>query len=279
MKKRGVAYELLILVILIGTMFSIKKLITSYKVDWSQGDGMVDDILLAHTPIQNQGKTSNCWAYSMTSMMESEMMAKGMDSVSIDPMFFVDRKPHKERHGGIPQLWLKIYDDYGINASEDKPISVDDFIVLTSFGHHKYNKDCVLSIPDNYEDDVFYNIKADQLIESVYNSLTNGHTVVWEGDVHESGFSTKQGLALLSKADVNYSTFRRMLEYLLHLTTDDHMMHIIGYAHSNQGQRFFIAKNSIGQIGKHKGYIYLSEEYVRAKTIAITILKQYVKKR
>ena len=52
-------------------------------------------------------------------------------------------------------------------------------------------------------------------------------------------------------------------------TTDDHCMVLVGMAHDKQDRVFFKAKNSWGTNSRYRGYMYLSEEYVRFKTIAL----------
>jgi bleomycin hydrolase len=52
-------------------------------------------------------------------------------------------------------------------------------------------------------------------------------------------------------------------------TTDDHSMELIGIARSPRGRRYYIAKNSWGTENAYKGLMYLSENYIRLKTIAV----------
>lgn len=54
-------------------------------------------------------------------------------------------------------------------------------------------------------------------------------------------------------------------------TTDDHCMELCGLAHDDQGRRFFIAKNSWGTRNPYAGFMYLSYNYVRMKTIAVMV--------
>ena len=54
-------------------------------------------------------------------------------------------------------------------------------------------------------------------------------------------------------------------------TTDDHGMHIFGIAHDQNGKKYYIVKNSWGEAGEYKGIWYVSEAYVRYKTMDIMI--------
>jgi len=61
-----------------------------------------------------------------------------------------------------------------------------------------------------------------------------------------------------------------------HSTTDDHLMHLVGISRDAAGNKYYVIKNSWGEIGPYKGYLHMSEAYVRAKTIAIIVNKDAV---
>lgn len=48
-------------------------------------------------------------------------------------------------------------------------------------------------------------------------------------------------------------------------------MCLIGIAHDQNGQRYYIAKNSWGTANPYGGLMYLSEDYVRMKTVALVV--------
>ena len=48
-------------------------------------------------------------------------------------------------------------------------------------------------------------------------------------------------------------------------------MAIIGMAHDANGKRYYIAKNSWGKNNPYGGIMYMSEDYIRMKTIAIVV--------
>ena len=56
------------------------------------------------------------------------------------------------------------------------------------------------------------------------------------------------------------------------VTTDDHLMHIVGIATDQNGTRYYITKNSWGTLrSEFEGYLNMSEAYVRAKTVSILV--------
>jgi bleomycin hydrolase len=67
---------------------------------------------------------------------------------------------------------------------------------------------------------------------------------------------------------------QRQREFERFQTTDDHCMALVGIAHDQQGKRYYIAKNSWGEDNSYKGLVYLSEDYIRIKTIAVVVLRE-----
>jgi len=72
----------------------------------------------------------------------------------------------------------------------------------------------------------------------------------------------------------------RQKTYNNYQTTDDHLMHIVGIAHDQEGTKFYYTKNSGGIIDrKNDGYVYMSKSYVRLKTIAVMVNKNALPKK
>jgi len=60
-------------------------------------------------------------------------------------------------------------------------------------------------------------------------------------------------------------------------TTDDHLMHLIGMAKDTNGTTYYTVKNSWKpEINRFGGYNYLSENYVKAKTVGILVHKKAI---
>ena len=61
------------------------------------------------------------------------------------------------------------------------------------------------------------------------------------------------------------------------VTTDDHLMHITGIAKDQNGNKYYITKNSWGTARNNNGgYLNMSDSYVRAKTIYIMVHKNAI---
>lgn len=189
-------------------------------------------------------------------------------------------------------------------------LNPDDYVEITSYTHHPFYSQFVIEIPDNWEMGLVYNLPIDELIQVIDNSLNNGYTVVWGADVSEKGFSWKNGVAvipdknapevagmekdkwskmtdsekekLLSKCDKpmpekKITQEMRQTEFDNYQTTDDHGMHITGYANDQTGTKYYLVKNSWGTDGSpYKGYFYASEAYVRLKTMDIMVNKNSI---
>ncbi len=164
-------------------------------------------------------------------------------------------------------------------------IKPEDYISYTSFTHHPFHTSFVLEIPDNYSNGSYYNLPLDDLVAVVDNALARGYTVAWDGDVSEKGFSAREGIAILpvdpDRTDVFTKPGKeqkvtqevRQQEFMNFYTTDDHLMHIVGIAHDKAGTKYYIVKNSWGNVGPYGGVVYMSEAYFRMKTIAVTMHK------
>lgn len=170
----------------------------------------------------------------------------------------------------------------------------DDYVELTSYTHRPFYTKFDLEIPDNWSKDLYYNLPIDELIMVMENALSNGYSVCWDGDVSEKEFDRKKGTAIIpldpadnkegEEADgpVKEKTITqemRQESFDNHTTTDDHLMHLTGIAVDQNGTKYYYTKNSWGtKDKKFDGYWYMSESYVRLKTVAIMIHKDAIPK-
>ncbi len=147
----------------------------------------------------------------------------------------------------------------------------DEYIALTSFTHHPYGQRFPLEVPDNYFHNTFLNVPLDTMMNRIVQSLRAGHPVCWEGDISEPGFLFGEGYAVLKNEKKKVTAERRQASFEAHRTMDDHVMEIVGLAHDQHGRRFFLCKNSWGTANRYHGFMFLSENYVRMKTIAVVL--------
>ncbi len=174
--------------------------------------------------------------------------------------------------------------------AEAMEINPDDYISLTSYTHHPFYESFVLEIPDNYSNGSFYNVPIAELETIVDNAVANGFSVAWDGDVSEKGFSAKNGIAILPKdvkredlftnpgEELEVTQELRQETFESYSTTDDHLMHLTGIAKDAEGTKYYLIKNSWGEISDFKGYLHMSEAYFELKTVAIMVHKDAIPK-
>jgi bleomycin hydrolase len=186
----------------------------------------------------------------------------------------------------------------------------DDYIAIGSYTHHPFYTDFILEIPDNWLWSSIKNVPLDELMELLDHALDQGYTVCWDADVGEKSYDWKRGIALMPSTGIedldglerarwdelsereqqalfyDFSTPKKEREitqenrqemFDSYQTTDDHLMHITGIAKDQRGVSYYLVKNSWGT-GNHiyKGYHYVSEAYMRAKTIFFMVHKDAV---
>lgn len=166
-------------------------------------------------------------------------------------------------------------------------IDVKNYISITSFLHHPFNTEFVLEIPDNYASGSYFNLPINSLVQIVDSCLLKGYTIVWDGCISGKGYSYDKGLVvepedrsikeqdlISSIVESDISQQNRQIAFERLQVTDDHLMHIVGIAKNPMGKKFYIVKDSGGEYGPYKGFLYMSESFFKLKTIAITLNKK-----
>ena len=194
---------------------------------------------------------------------------------------------------------------------ESLGLNLDDYVTITSYTHHPMWSQFAVEVQDNWRWPLSYNVPIEDLTRIIDNALENGYTVAWGGDVTEDGF-TRDGLGIaydmdkvrsmsgtdadrwfqLSKTEkktmadslgVNIPEIvptqeMRQTAFDNWETTDDHGMQIYGVARDQNGTNYFMVKNSWGDAGKYKGIWYVSDAFVRYKTINFVVHKDALPK-
>ncbi|MGB1056931.1 MAG: C1 family peptidase [Flavobacteriales bacterium] len=162
-------------------------------------------------------------------------------------------------------------------------VNANDYVSITSFSHHPFGASFALEVPDNFSRGEYLNVALDELRRMVRGALEMGYTVAWDADVSENGFSFRNGMALLPVEEDKSKLWKevvreqkvtqrtRQIGFENHTTTDDHLMHIVGLAQDQNGEEYFVIKNSWGQDNPYGGRQYVSMAYFDAKTIAVTM--------
>lgn len=169
-------------------------------------------------------------------------------------------------------------------ADEKLDLNMDDYLQITSYKYLPWYEASEHVIPDNWMHcKCFYNLPLDEFMQVFDNALRNGYSVIVSSDVSEKYFSQKHGYAILErdlegqKELVTQDEREEMWNNWK--TTDDHGMHGVGVATDENGDTFYLVKNSWGvseRTGPYDGHIYMSENFLRAKMHTIYVHKDGV---
>ena len=212
---------------------------------------------------------------------------------------YLGKAPEKFTYKGKEYTPMSFYESTGLNA--------DDYVSLTSFTHHPFYSQFVIEVQDNWRWATSYNLPIDELMEVFDNAIMNGYTIAWGADVSEQGF-TRNGIAVMPDADKVQELSGSDMAHWLKMkpeekklnskpqpqkwctqeerqkaydnweTTDDHGMLIYGIAKDQEGNEYYMVKNSWGKAGKYEGIWYASKAFARYKTMNIVVHKDALPK-
>lgn len=212
---------------------------------------------------------------------------------------YLGKCPENFTYKGKEYTPKSFYESTGLNA--------DDYISLTSYTHHPFYQPFIIEIQDNWRWASSYNLPIDELMQVFDNAINKGYTIAWGSDVSEQGF-TRDGIAVLpdvekvqelSGSDMAHWLKMKPEEKKLNTkpqpqkwctqeerqeaydnweTTDDHGMLIYGIAKDQEGNEYYMVKNSWGKAGKYEGLWYASKAFVRYKTMNIIVHKDALPK-
>ena len=170
-------------------------------------------------------------------------------------------------------------------------LDMSNYVEITSFNHHPYYQLTPLEIPDNWDHALFYNVPLDDLVRIMDYAIESGYTFVWDGDVSERSYDFNHNKIALNTAvdlkagkvseraeEMPVTQESRQRDFENYTTTDDHLMHITGIAKDQEGVKYYKTKNSWGTGRNADGWHYMSENYVKAKTISILVNKNSIPK-
>jgi bleomycin hydrolase len=199
-----------------------------------------------------------------------------------------------------------------VSYAEELGLNMEDYIIISSYTHHPFYTKFILEVPDNWSWGKVLNVPLDELVEIIDSAVFNNYTVVWSADISEKGFSFANGLAIMPELkyedmddeeraiwdtlpreakDKRLYNFNvpgnektitqeiRQESFDNYTTTDDHGMHIIGIAEDQNKTKYYYVKNSWGTGNPYYGYMYISEAYLRYKTMSIMLNKNAIPER
>ena len=224
-----------------------------------------NEVLNRMTPVKDQGDSETCWIYAMLATIETEHLSWG-DSVNLSPYYIekmMEQEPAapKSKRGEAATL-LRLIEKYGI-VGYDAMRSIKtpapkwvfmlgatytpqefarsvckpgEYLPLMSNSKKPYYQEMELDTEDNWLHDRYLNVPMDSLIIKTEHAVRHHHGVFW-GD-------------------------------------EDHGMSIVGIAHDDDGEKYFIMKNSWGTNRPYKGLEYVSFKYFREHTFSVVMTKE-----
>ena len=256
--------------------------------------------LLGDNKDHNHGALSRYLKALVDANIESKKRTPQFDAL-INNLFdiYLGKVPEKFTYKGKEYTPHSFFESTGLNPN--------DYISLTSYTHHPFYEPFVLEIQDNWRWGQSYNLPIDEFMQVFDNAINNGYPIAWGSDVSEQGF-TRDGVAVmpdtekvqeLSGSDMAHWLKMKPEEKKLNTkpqpqkwctqeerqeaydnweTTDDHGMLIYGIAKDQEGNDYYMVKNSWGKAGKYDGLWYASKAFVRYKTMNIVVNKNALPK-
>ena len=222
------------------------------------------EVMNRMTPVKDQGDSQTCWIYAMLAAIETEHLAWG-DSVNLSP-YYIEKMLEREAacpesKRGMGATLLRLIQKYGICGYDamrkvDRPApkwvfmlgatytpqefarsvcKPGEYMQLMSDDSKPYYQESELEVKDNWLHDRFLNIPMDSLLVKTERAVRQHHGVCWESKIHA--------------------------------------MAIVGIAHDDQGEKYFIMKNSWGKDHGNTGLDYLSFEDFKDQTLAVEMPK------
>lgn len=157
----------------------------------------------------------------------------------------------------------------------------DDYLILTSFLYSPFGQFIELKVPDNWSHQkVYFNVPLDTWYSALKSAVKNGFSVAFDSDTGEPGRIGKYDACFVPEWDIPgryISQQAREFRFKNGSTTDDHLMHIIGYKRI-RGNDWFLVKDSwrTAWQGRHKGYYFFHGDYLRLKALAFMVHKDAV---
>ncbi|MBZ0207884.1 MAG: aminopeptidase [Flavobacteriales bacterium] len=178
-------------------------------------------------------------------------------------------------------------------AKDVVKIDPTDYLEFVSVTNAPYWRKTMMMVPDNWAFEYCWNLPLDDMMATIDNALQNGYTVAWGGDVSEPSFSWKNGIAYVPttpadeltkeqradlfsgpKPEMTITPELRQEAFDNYTTQDDHGMQITGIAKDQDGNEWYVVKNSWGEGNDYEGYLYMSKNYVAYKTTSFMVNKK-----
>jgi len=159
----------------------------------------------------------------------------------------------------------------------------DDYVCFISFMYLPFYAKGEYRVPDNWWHSAdYYNLPLHEFYLAILRALRRGFTVVLAADFSEPGNRGEVNTAIVPTFDIPAAFIdqpARELRFVNKTTTDDHVVHAVGYKEAEKGLSWFLVKDSweTAYRGPHKGYFFYRDDYVRLKILMFMVHRDAVK--
>jgi bleomycin hydrolase len=146
----------------------------------------------------------------------------------------------------------------------------DDYVSFYSMLQQPYYQKVEYEVPDNWwHSKDYYNVPLDEFMSIVKNTIKKGYSIAIGGDVSEAGYDAYAEAAVVPAFDIPseyIDEHARQFRFSNGTTTDDHLIHIVGFQERNGTDWFLIKDSGSGsRNGNNKGYYFYHEDYIKLK--------------
>jgi len=160
-------------------------------------------------------------------------------------------------------------------------LNLDDYVCFVSFKYLPFHTRGEYKVPDNWWHSAdYYNVPIDEYEGAVLGALKKGFTVVLAADISEPGNSGETNVGVIPSFDIHRDSIdqsSRELRFTNGASTDDHVVHCVGYKESAP-DTWFLVKDSweTAYRGPVKGYFFYRADYLKLKVLMFMTHKDAV---
>ncbi len=155
---------------------------------------------------------------------------------------------------------------------ESLGLNLDDYVSIISFEYLPFYAMGEYKVPDNWwHSQDYYNIPLDEFEGAILGALKKGFSVVFAADISEPGNSGEMNVGVVPTFDIPrgfVNQASRELRFTNGSSTDDHVVHCVGYKESAP-DTWFLVKDSweTAYRGPVKGYFFYRTDYLKLKVL------------
>jgi bleomycin hydrolase len=166
-------------------------------------------------------------------------------------------------------------------AREVLKVNPDDYVMFMSTLKIPFYTEGEFEVYDNWwRADDYHNVPLNEFYDGIKGALKKGYSVAIAVDVSEPGKDGPNDVMFIPPYDIPGQFIDQLArEYRItnESTTDDHAIHLVGYARRGDHD-WFLAKDSgsSAAMGRFKGYFFVRDDYIRLKVLAFAVHKDAV---